>query len=113
MKNYQPKQGDIIELNFNPTKGHEQNGNRPALIINNNDYYNKTGLLIVCPISNTKSQFPLHLKLNELDEKIKTTGAILTQHIRTIDPIARNIKYKESVATNVIDTVTKTINLFL
>lgn len=112
MVNYEPKQGDIIDLNFTPTKGHEQSGNRPALIISNDEYYRRTKLIIVCPISNTGNQFPLHLKLGEFEEKITTTGAILTQHIRTIDPKARNIKYKESVSMSVVDRVKKTINLF-
>lgn len=112
MVNYEPKQGDIVELNFNPTKGHEQSGNRPALIISNDEYHRRTKLLIVCPISNTGNQFPLHLKLEEFEEKITTTGAILTQHIRTIDPKARNIKYKESVSIGVVDKVKETIILF-
>ena len=32
---YTPKQGDIIKLDFSPTKGHEQQGRRPALIVSN------------------------------------------------------------------------------
>ena len=112
MNNYKPKQGDIIEFDFNPTKGHEKKGKRPALIINNDEYFNKTGLLIVCPISNTKNNFPLHLKLEELNNKIITSGSVLTQHIRTIDPVARNIKFKESLPLDVVENVKKIINLF-
>ena len=112
MSDYTPKTGDIIEFNLNSVKEHEQNGVNSALIINNNEYYNKTGLLIVCPISNTKDQFPLHLKLNELDKNINTFGVVLTQYIRTIDPAARKIKFKESTSDNAVETVKKTINLF-
>ena len=36
--NHNFKQGDIIEMNFNPAKGTEQQGYRPALIISNDDY---------------------------------------------------------------------------
>jgi mRNA interferase MazF len=35
---YEPKQGDIILLEFDPQAGHEQKGKRPALIISNNTY---------------------------------------------------------------------------
>lgn len=110
MVGYSPKQGDIVELDFNPTKGHEQRGKRPALIISNEKYYRRTNLLIVCPISNTENEFPLHLKL---DERTKTTGAVLTQHIRTIDPEARPILFKESAPTDIVDRVKETINLFI
>ena len=30
---YIPKQGDIVFVDFNPTKGHEQKGYRPAIIV--------------------------------------------------------------------------------
>ncbi len=91
MVDYITKQGDILELDFNPTKGHEQHGKRPALIINNDRYYRYTRLIVVCPISNTDNDFPLHLKL---DSRTKTTGVTLSQHIRTIDPVARPILFK-------------------
>ena len=41
------KQGDIIIVNLNPTKGREQQGRRPAVILSSDDYYRFTGLLIV------------------------------------------------------------------
>ena len=48
--NYSPKQGDIINLDFSPTKGHEQRGRRPALVVSNATYikYGR-GIVIVCP----------------------------------------------------------------
>jgi mRNA interferase MazF len=36
MSEYQPKQGDIVKINFDPQAGHEQAGMRPAVIINSN-----------------------------------------------------------------------------
>ena len=36
VKRYTPKQGDVVLLDFNPTKGHEQCGFRPAVVISNN-----------------------------------------------------------------------------
>ncbi|WP_270022525.1 type II toxin-antitoxin system PemK/MazF family toxin, partial [Lactobacillus crispatus] len=30
-------QGDVIMMNFDPTKGHEQAGYRPALVVSNDD----------------------------------------------------------------------------
>lgn len=51
------QQGDIVFMDFNPTKGHEQAGRRPALIISNNDYNRIMGLYVVCPITNnTRTQ---------------------------------------------------------
>jgi len=109
MVNYIPKQGDIVELDFSPIKGREQRGRRPAMVINGEAYYRKTGLLIVCPISNTENNFPLHI---ELGEKTKTTGSVLTQHIRTIDPEARPVLFIEQSPPETIERVLGSIDLF-
>jgi mRNA interferase MazF len=108
MTNYIPKKGDIIEMNFNPIKGHEQSGKRPALIISNESYYKKTKLIIVCPISNTKNNFPMHIKL---DDRTVTTGVILSQHIRTVDPAARQISFIESMPFELTEQAIKNIGL--
>ena len=42
VKKYIPKQGDVIFLNFNPTKDHEQAGFRPAVVISNNVFNQNT-----------------------------------------------------------------------
>ena len=78
-------------------------------LINNESYYKKTGLLIICPISNTKNNFPLHL---ELTQGLKTTGFVLTQHIRTIDPEARPLEFIESAPEETINQVLNFLELF-
>lgn len=108
MINYIPQKGDIIEMDFNPTKGHEQSGKRPALIISNDTYYRRTKLIIVCPISNTPNEFPMHIKL---DDRTKTTGSILTQHIRTVDPAARQIAFIEAMPSELTEQAIKNIGL--
>ena len=105
---YIPQKGDIIEMDFNPTKGHEQNGKRPALIISNETYHRRTKLIIVCPISNTSNDFPMHIKL---DDRTKTTGAILAQHVRTIDPAVRNVAFIEPMPSDLIEQTIKIIEL--
>lgn len=75
-------QGDIIKVSFNPQKGHEQAGYRPAVVISNDFFNQKTNLAIVCPITNTNNNFPLHIPL---DSRLTTTGVVLCEHIRTLD----------------------------
>lgn len=59
------KQGSIIKINFNPQSGHEQAGYRSAVVISNNTFNEKARLAIVCPITNTKNNFPLHIPLQQ------------------------------------------------
>jgi mRNA-degrading endonuclease toxin of MazEF toxin-antitoxin module len=56
-----PAKGDLIALTFDPQAGHEQKGRRPALVISNDLFNQRTGLAIVCPITNTRRDFPFHV----------------------------------------------------
>ncbi len=96
------KQGDIIKVNFNPQKGHEQAGFRPALVVSNNIFNEKTDLAILCPISNTNNKFPLHVPL---DDRTKTTGVILCEHVRTLDLEARDYKYMEKIPKDILKEI--------
>ena len=100
------KQGDIIKINFNPNKGHEQAGYRPALVISNNTYNNRTKMAIVCPITNTSKEFPLHV---ELDERVDTTGVILCEHVRAMDIYEWGYKYIVKLPKDLLKKVSEII----
>ena len=106
------KQGDIIKVSFDPQKGHEQKGLRPAVVISNNEFIRRTGLAIVCPVTNTDNQFPLHVPL---DKRTSTTGVILCEHIRTLDIRSRQAKkvekLPEDLLKRVIDVVTAEVEI--
>ena len=96
------KQGNIILLDFDPQSGHEQKGRRPALVISNELFNKYSEMAIVCPITNTDKNHPLHIKLNE---KTKTTGVILCDQIKTMDIKVRNFKFLESIPEDILDNV--------
>ncbi|MGC8494684.1 MAG: type II toxin-antitoxin system PemK/MazF family toxin [Syntrophobacteraceae bacterium] len=45
-RDYFPRRGDVITLDFDPVKGHEQGGRRPAVVISEGEIENKLGPLI-------------------------------------------------------------------
>ncbi len=96
------KQGDIIKVNFNPQRGHEQAGFRPALVISNNVFNEKAKLAIVCPITTANNHFPLHVPL---DERTVTTGNILCEHIKALDLEARPYKVIERIPKDILSQV--------
>lgn len=95
-------QGDIIKIDFNPQKGHEQAGFRPAVIVSNNIFNDKTGMALVCPITNTRNNFPLHI---ELTDELSTTGVIECEHVRSLDVNSRGFKIVEKLSQNLLDRV--------
>ena len=96
------KQGDIIWLDFDPQSGHEQKGRRPALVVSNEAFNNFSNLIIVCPITNTSKDHPLYVRL---DKRTKTTGIILSNHIKALDINARNYEFIEKVPNDVLEKV--------
>lgn len=97
VKKYIPKQGDIVFLDFNPTIGHEQKGFRPAVVISNNIFNINTKMVMVCPITSNKKEFPTHYKLEDTK---KVHGAVLCEHIRSIDYEIRNLNFVEKLSNN-------------
>lgn len=100
------KQGDIIKLDFNPQAGHEQAGYRPAVVVSNDFFNRTTNLTIVCPITNTNRPFPLHIPL---DDRTKTTGVILCEHIKALDLTTRQYKIIERLPDDVLQRVVNTV----
>ena len=105
---YSPHQGDILFMDFNPQAGHEQAGRRPALIISNDSYNKYTNMAIVCPITNTDNDFPLHVSL---DDRTDTTGVILCEHVKALDLNARNATFKETLPADLLQEVLERIFL--
>lgn len=86
-------QGDIIKLNLDPTMGHEQAGYRPVLVISNASFSKITNMTIICPITNTDRDSPVHVAL----EGLITTGYIMCDQVRAVDIRAREYKIIESI----------------
>lgn len=92
MVNYVPEDGDIVNIDLSPVKGHEQDGMRPAIVISNKIFNSFTKMAIVCPLSSNTKDFPTHYIL---EKSKKITGAVLCEHIRSIDYEKRNVKFIE------------------
>jgi mRNA interferase MazF len=109
MASYRPRQGDIVYLDFSPQTGHEQAGRRPALVVSNDAFFAHTHLAVVCPITNTRSGFPLHIPL---DGRTATTGVIQCEQCKSLDITARNASYIESLPQDLLGTVLSDIKMF-
>ena len=99
-------QGDIIMLNFDPHAGHEQAGYRPALVVSNNFFNSKTNMAVVCPITNTDNEFPLHIRL---DGRTQTTGVILCEHVKSLDINRRHFRIVEKLPQDILHKVVDVI----
>lgn len=105
------KQGDIIKMNFNPTRGHEQRGYRPALVISNDEFNSMCGGIIkVLAITSNEKEFPLNISL---PEGLPIYGKVLLEHERSIDENAteRDCKKICSVSDDFLQDILSTLDL--
>lgn len=97
------ERGQIVWVNFNPQKGHEQAGRRPALVISPSVYNEVSNCVLVCPITSNVAPWPWKVLLPE-GESI--TGAVLVDQIKSIDAKARNIEIAgQSVADETMNEI--------
>lgn len=97
---YVPAKGDLIAVTLDPQSGHEQKGRRPALVISNDLFNQRTGLAIVCPITNTKRAIPFHVAL---PKESTVTGFVMVEQVKAIDFRARQARLIEKAPESVLN----------
>jgi mRNA interferase MazF len=103
-------QGDIVIVDFDPSLGSEQKGNRPGVVVSNDTYHEKTnGFAIVVPITSDKAiKYPLNVAL---DHRTKTYGQIMCEQVKTMDTKVRHLKTVEKLPSDLLDQTLKIIRL--
>ncbi len=91
-------QGDIIKINLNPKKGHEQQGYRPYICLSNKLISDMANIAVFAPISNTARAYPLYIKL----KGTATTGVVMLDQLVTVDYNARSFQLVESAPQELI-----------
>ena len=97
MVNGVPQQGDIIKLDLNPRKGHEQQGFRPVIVLSNNIVSQYTNVVIAAPISTTQRRLPLY---RNLPDNLNTKGTVLLDQLVTLDYKARSFQFVEKAPSD-------------
>ncbi|MBN1448545.1 MAG: type II toxin-antitoxin system PemK/MazF family toxin [Bacteroidetes bacterium] len=102
MKPYIPEKGDIIAVSFDPQSGHEQKGRRPALVVSNTLFNEKTGLAFVCPLTGTDRGYPFHVAVTD-DPSVK--GFVMVEQVKSIDYRARKARRIGQASNDLLDEV--------
>ena len=80
------KWGDVVYVNFGKNEGSEQNGVRPAIIIQNdkgNEHAPTT--IVACITSEEKRYLPTHVYIKPWQSGLEKMSTIMFEQIRTID----------------------------
>jgi mRNA interferase MazF len=72
-------------VGFSPTEGHEQAGDRPALIVSNDELNNsRSERVTVIPITSTIKGLPMHVAIAGGTAGLDRSGVVLCDQVRTV-----------------------------
>ena len=91
-------QGDIVKVNLNPVKGHEQGNYRPVLVLNTVPM--PGGVSLIAPITTKEKSYPLEVVL---DSRTQTRGCVLCFQLRTLDLRACDGKFVERIPEDLLN----------
>ncbi len=80
-----PSRGDIWLVDLNPTRGHEQAGSRPALVVSV-DVFNQgpAGLTVVVPLTTRDKRIPLHVEIGPPQGGLRHRSFAKCEDIRSV-----------------------------
>jgi len=79
-----PVRGEVWLVNWNPARGSEQAGKRPALVIQNDIGNEKASTTIVAAISGSVKIYPMNVKLDPPEGGLKRPSIVKTGQVLTV-----------------------------
>jgi mRNA interferase MazF len=98
---YVPERGEIVWLDFEPTKGKEIGKYRPALVLSSRQYNSQTGLMICCPVSTSIRGAMTEVPVDNLDKP----SVVASSLIQTLSWKDRKVKFIAKAETGVMEQV--------
>ena len=74
--------GDLAWVEFDPIRGREQAGRRPAVVISTAAYHRVSSTALVCPITSNPGPWPFKVPL---PGKLQVEGGVLVDQLRAVD----------------------------
>ena len=80
-----PSRGEVWLVDLNPTRGHEQAGTRPCVVVSL-DNFNRgpAGLVVVLPMTTTYRGIPLHVEVSPPNGGVRQRSFIKCEDIRSV-----------------------------
>ncbi len=106
------RRGEIWLVNFNPGRGSEQKGIRPALIIQNDIGNQYASTTIIAAITTTLKKYPVTILLNPHEGGLKEASMVNLAQLLTIDK-TRLIKKLGQIKEERLEYVDEAIKISL
>jgi len=79
------QRGEIWLVDLNPTKGHEQSGIRPGLVISVDQFNDcPAELVVLLPITTKEKRIPFHVRVAPAESGLREISYIKCEDIRSV-----------------------------
>ena len=80
-----PSRGEVWEVDLSPTRGHEQAGRRPALVVSTDRFnHGPAGLVVVLPMTARGKGIPLHVAVDPPEGGVQEASFVKPEDIRSV-----------------------------
>ncbi len=107
-----PRRGEVWTVNFSPSRGSEQRGVRPALVIQNDVGNRYAGTTIVATITTTIKIYPVTVPLKKGEGGLSEPSMVNFAQVLTIDK-SRLLRRMGSLSPDRMDMVNSAIRVSL
>lgn len=108
-----PSRGEVWMVDLSPTRGREQDGMRPALVLSVDKFnHGPADLVIVVPMTTTQRRIPTHVPVPAGEAGLAFDSYIKCEDIRSIskDRLAR---YLGDVSSSRVESVQRFVRILL
>jgi mRNA interferase MazF len=108
-----PSRGEVWQVVLDPVRGHEQAGQRPALIVST-DRFNHSGvnLVFVLPISPSAGELPTHVSVSPPEGGLTSESRVFCEHLRCVSH-DRLIKQMGTVSGDTLAAVAERVRYLM
>lgn len=72
-------------VDFSPTRGREQAGRRPALVVSVDPFnLGRSGLVLVVPMTTRERRLPTHVKVAPPEGGVRATSFLMCENLRSV-----------------------------
>ena len=107
-----PRRGEIWLADLHPTRGREQTGRRPVLVLSVDFLPGPADLIVILPLTSTQRDIPLHVKVQKGDGGTRNDSVILCEAIRSVSK-ERLISRLGVLSREVMDEVEDRLRILL
>lgn len=108
-----PARGEVWLIDFDPTRGREQAGRRPGLVVSTDPFNSgPAGLVVVVPLTTRYRGVPLHISVSPPEGGLRQQSHIKCEDVRSVS-VERLVERWGAVAPRTLKLVEDRLRILL